>query len=104
MSLFPERQEAVSVLYQAAARLLDNASYSEGSISRSLNRDISMRCLDLADKIGRMGSITIHVGGGVVEQVDGIPFSLGYKAKDLDDQESARAEAGRSVGEADDKS
>jgi len=87
MSLFPERQEAVSVLYQAAARLLDNASYSESSISHDLNRDISMRCLDLADKIGRMGQLTVHVGGGVVEQVDNIPFSLGYKVKD-DDQES----------------
>lgn len=86
MTLFPERQEAVKVLYEAAARLLDDAGQSDIIISRKINRNRAMECVDLAEKIGSMGPIIIHVNSGVVTDVQGVPFALGNVVKDHDSE------------------
>lgn len=86
MTLFPERQEAVKVLYEAAGQLLDSAADSESSAGRQLNRNFAYHCVELAEKIGSMAPVTIHVRGGVVEDVEGVPFSLGYVLKDHDQE------------------
>ena len=86
MTLFPERKDAVKLLYQAAGRLIDNAAEFDSSISRELNRNRARECVELAEKIGKMGPITIHVNSGVVTDVQGVPFALGNVVKDHDQE------------------
>lgn len=83
-TLFPERQAAVKVLYKAAGQLLDSAVDTDITCTRELNRRHAERCLELAEKIAKMGKVIIHVDGGKITQVDGIPFDLGYGIDDDD--------------------
>lgn len=82
MSLFPERQKAVRVLYKAASQLLDNAGDSECPITRELNRSRVTDCLLLADRIAVMNPVKITVDqrthdDGTIK-VEAVPFDLGF--------------------------
>jgi len=72
-TLFPERQAAVKVLYQAAGRLLDNAAEFNNTISRELNRQVADRCVELAEKIAKMGPVKITCDSPISLEVEGIP-------------------------------
>lgn len=88
-TLFPERQEAVKVLYEAAARLLDNAAQFDLHICREINRNRSKDCVELAEKIARMGPVEITYGHPESLEIGNTPFDLGYTlhAKDeIDDK------------------
>jgi len=78
MTLFPERQEAVKVLYQAAGRLLDNAAEVNNSISRERCRQVADRSVELAEKIAKMGPVMIKPDRAAAFEVEDIPFSVGY--------------------------
>ena len=78
MTLFPGRQEAVKVLYKAAARLLDNAADFDSSLGRQLNRQFAEHCVELAEKIGNMGAVKIICDTPTSLEVEGIPFGLGF--------------------------
>ena len=84
MTLFPERQAALKVLYEAAGRLLDNTADVELAISRQLNIIKAQSCLNLAGTIGKMDPVIIHIKGGVIERVEGTPFDLGYVVRNHD--------------------
>lgn len=82
MTLFPERQAAIKVLYQAAAQLLDDAANFTGSCGRDINRNLAQDCVLLAEKIAKMGPIKItidNLNADVV--VEGIPFGLSFVVK-----------------------
>lgn len=102
MTLFPERQEAIKVLYEAAGQLLDNSADYDSSIARQLNRQFAEHCVELAEKIGKMGPIIIHVNSGVVTDVEGVPFALGNVVKDHDQQEVGEVENLQKYGSAPD--
>ena len=82
ITLFPERQEAIKVLYEAAARLLDNAAQFDIDTSREINRNRARECVEIAERISRMGAIVVivdretHDKGNL--EVKGIPFNLGF--------------------------
>ena len=82
MTLFPERQEAIKVLYEAAGQLLDDAASCYGSAGRQLNRQFAENCVELAEKIGRMGPVLVIIDEATHDNttviVKGVPFDLGY--------------------------
>ena len=82
MSLFPERQEAVSVLYKAAGHLLHEAATATNSSGRELCRVNSERCVNLAEKIATMGPVLVIIDEATHDNttviVKGVPFDLGY--------------------------
>lgn len=77
MSYFPDRQEAVKMLYEAAGRLLEDAAEFEMSIKRQLNQIRAANCTKLAEQIAGMRPIKIIIDD-TIQRVEGIPFDLGY--------------------------
>ena len=79
-TLFPERQEAVKVLYKAAGELLYTAAEEHTCLSRELCRRRAFDCVELAEKIDKMGTVKIIVEAhnNAISKVEGIPFDLGY--------------------------
>lgn len=87
MTLFPERQDAVKVLYKAAGQLLNEAAKDDiTGCGRELCRKRAYECVELAEKIADMGPIIIHVNSGVVTDVQGVPFALGNVVRDHDQE------------------
>lgn len=84
MSLFPQRQEAVKVLYHAAGQLLDDVTVDTCFGGRQLCRDRANECIELAEQIAGMEPVKIHVSAAGVEQVENVPFALGYIVKDYE--------------------
>ena len=78
MTLFPERQEAVKVLYNAAAQLLDDVTEDTSSAGRELCRNRAYECVELAEKIAEMGPVMVRREKPVFVEVTNVPFSLGF--------------------------
>ena len=89
MSLFPERQAAVKVLYEAASQLLSCVAGSEFEGDRRLSRIRVKECLELAEEIEKMGQVKITVDRRAIIslEVENIPFSLGIDVNAIEPDE-----------------
>jgi len=87
-----DQQNAVQVLYAAAARLLHSAGTftinEKDEASRDLNRNSVDNCIKLAEYIASMTAIKVLCDTPTSVEINSTPFNIGFQAEvePLDDE------------------